>query len=82
MRMSLQSAVTTNGRAATEPDFTMFEYKQPPKDLTVVKVQIVRGCWVALRDGEPMRSVKAGEVLQLPRWLADVLERNGKASLL
>lgn len=58
------------------------EYKPAPRDTTPVKVRIVRGCWVRVIDGAPMRAAKPGEVLQLPRWLADELAANGKASLL
>ena len=61
---------------------TSRDYKMPPKDMTVVKVQVLRGCWVTLREGEPWQSVKPGQILQVPRWLANELFYCGQASLL
>jgi hypothetical protein len=55
-------------------------YREPPKDQTPVKCEIVRGCWVTVTAGAPAVAVKPGQILQLPRWLADVLIANGKAS--
>lgn len=56
-------------------------YTQPPRDQTLVKILIVRPCWVKLPGTEAMRTAHVNEVLQLPRWLADELAANGKASL-
>lgn len=67
-------------RTSDQP-FKAQEYRQPPKDLTIVKATITRACWVTL-PGEAMRTVKPGDVLLLPRWLAAELAANGKASLL
>lgn len=80
--MNLPAVVSINNRTATAPGFTVVEYKQPPRDHTLVKVEVTRACWVTLRDGGPMQAVKPGQVLQLPRWLANDLAGNGKASLL
>lgn len=57
------------------------EYRQPPKDHTVVKCKVIRRCWVTL-PGETMRAAKPDEILLMPRWLAEELAANGKASLL
>lgn len=57
------------------------DFVMPPRDMTPVKIEIKRKCWVEQADA-PMREAKPGDVLSLPRWLADVLAVNGKASLL
>ena len=58
------------------------DYVLPPRDTTIVKCKIVRACWVTLRENEPWQSVKPGQILQVPRWLANELFYCGQASLL
>ena len=58
------------------------DYVMPAKDLSPVKTEILRGCWVMLRDGEPLVAAKPGQVLTVPRWVADDLNASGQAKFL
>lgn len=59
-----------------------FDYVPPPRDTTPVKALVTRSCWVKLSPEDPAVVVEAGRVILLPRWLADDLAANGKASTL
>lgn len=59
---------------------TNVTYRESQKDCTPIKVEILRGCWVALAKGAPAVALKPGQILELPRWLADVLLANRKAT--
>ncbi|MEW6414365.1 MAG: hypothetical protein AB1482_03835 [Pseudomonadota bacterium] len=56
-------------RAERRPE----DWSEPPRDMTPVRVRILRGCLVRLSDGQAAVPVEAGSVVTVPRWVADEL---------
>jgi hypothetical protein len=80
--MSLHHLPTGIERGSPQPTGSRYDYVPPPLDRTPVKVRVACRCWVKLSPDEPAVDVAAGRVILLPRWLADELSTNGKATLL